>query len=117
MDTKTNLGLSRGGKKKKGPLYFSPEPCLTQEMWQGPPRINIVKQYKLCCPLTSVCLFSRENKESLIIPFASADEDLSLLITVTSPKLQSEPLMKASVQFTDLNSHCVSIGEPGNNLQ
>ena len=32
-------------------------------MWQGPPHVNKVKQYKLCRPLRSVGLFSRENKE------------------------------------------------------
>ena len=37
------------------------------ERWQGPPHMNTVKQYKLCCPLSSVCLFrlfpSRKQKE------------------------------------------------------
>ena len=90
---------------------------MTLERWQGPPCINKVKQFKLCCPLRSICLLSHEHKESLIIWFVFADEDLSLLITMSSPKLQSEPLIEALVQFTDLNSHCVSIGEPGNNLR
>ena len=32
--------------------------------WQGPPHINKVKQYELCCPFRSACLSSHENKES-----------------------------------------------------
>ena len=39
------------------------------ERWQGPPHINTVKDYKLCCPLRSVLSFSLlsyENKEMFL---------------------------------------------------
>ena len=36
------------------------------ERWQGPPRITKLKQYKLCCPLRSVCLFTHKNKQSCL---------------------------------------------------
>lgn len=49
---------------------------------------------KLSFPLRSVCLFSsvsHENKREFI---EFVNEDLSLLMTIYSPKLQSAPLIK-----------------------
>ena len=87
-----------------------PEDCLKLERWQGPPYINKVKEYTLCCRLTSICLFSlfcHENKESLISLFVyrkkSANEDLSLLIHTSSTKLQSAPLKQTGdIQNTEM---------------
>ena len=42
-----------------------PEDCLKLKRRQGPPHVNKVKQYRLCCPLSSVCLFSHKTKDSL----------------------------------------------------
>ena len=50
----------------------SAEHSLKLERWQGPPHVHRVKQYTLCCPLRSVCvfsLFSHESKETLFIKF------------------------------------------------
>ena len=35
-----------------------PKHSLKVERWQGLPHVNKVKQYKLCCPLRSACLFT-----------------------------------------------------------
>ena len=40
----------------------SPEPCVNLQRWQGPPRINKVKQHEIVLSL-KVCSFSHENKE------------------------------------------------------
>ena len=61
--------------------------CLNLERWQGPPHINKVKQYKLCWPLRSVCLFILGRKRS-------ANEDLSLLITFSTLTLHRAPLTR-----------------------
>ena len=58
--------------------------------WQGPPHINSIKQYyrniqKLCCPLSSVCLFSsciHEIEESLAEK-KYINDDLSLLVNIS----------------------------------
>ena len=46
------------------------EHYLKLRSWQGPPHINKVKQYKLCCLLSSVCLFSLftlENNRDMLL--------------------------------------------------
>ena len=57
-----------------------PEHCVRSERWQGPPRIDTVEQNQLCRPLSSVCLFSHEDKENC----SSVNEDLSLLANKTT---------------------------------
>ena len=42
-----------------------------------------IKQYKLCFPLRSVCLFSHENKESCLFSLLRPKKDLSLLINIS----------------------------------
>ena len=36
-------------------VCLKPIRCQKLERWQGPPHINKVKQYRLCCPLRSGC--------------------------------------------------------------
>ena len=85
----------------------SPDHCVKLERWQGPPNIN---SRKLCRPLSSVCLFSYENKESLF----RLNEDLCLLIKMSSTKLHSAPLKLIQIQtFRDI----ASIHFSGQNIQ
>ena len=66
-----------------------PEQCLKLERWQGPPHINTMKQYKLCFPLRSVCLFSDEDEQFdlVIILFWQRK------IHISYPKLRTAPLI------------------------
>ena len=59
-------------------MYFSiseqntiPEYCLKLESWQGPPHINKLNQYKLCCPLMLVCYFSLLSHETKMVSLFS----------------------------------------------
>ena len=61
--------------------------CLKLERWQGPPHINKVKQYEIVLSLYFIILFLRLNE----LNKPSVNEDLSLLINMTSPKLRSAP--------------------------
>ena len=60
-----------------------PEHSLKLERWQGPPHINT--QYKLCCPLK---LFTQSLAEIHVY----FHYYLSLLINISSLKLQTAPL-------------------------
>lgn len=65
----------------------------------------------MCCPLRSVVLFGNENKDSFFGLFSheiSVNEDLAVLIKVSSPKLHSAPLRKVSGKQKSL--HFISWG-------
>ena len=59
------------------------------EHWQGPPHINKVKQYKLCCPLSSV--YSTIRTDSVCY-FTLSMSDESVRIVLFSPKWHRAPL-------------------------
>ena len=92
------------------------------ESWHGPPHTNKVKQYKLYCPLRSVCsfsLFSHENKKEFRHneDFFLLDSSLTHILLhhrhhiINSP-LSPSPFVSLSI-LSLLLSCCISLSPSG----
>ena len=79
-----------------------PEQCLKLERWQGPPHINTMKQYKLCFPLRSVCLFSDEDEQ--FDYFVLAEKDSHFLSQTTDCSFNPLPSVTARVTLLEMLS-------------